>query len=968
MNPLPRFPCSHLVCAITTWTVAFAPAQDSFEPDDDWPQAKAIWTGSPQPRSIDPVGDQDYATFTLPTTCSVFIETSGSGGDTVMWLYDANRNQIEFNDDIDPAINRYSRIDRLCGTDPLPAGTYYVRVREFNSDETLLSYGLQVIISSCTSRDIHVDDDAPGDPGPGDPAVSDPLEDGTPEHPFDAIQEAIDFAIDNDRVIVAPGIYSGTGNTDLDPSHMLGWGTRLVDLVSSAGPDTTIIDCQGADRGIHLHNGEIPGVIIRGFTITGAAVAGIECYDASATIEDCILTGNRQQAIHLAYADWSTVSRCRIENNTGNHLSPGIYCLSSAATITDCVIANNHGGTYGAGVVFEDTHTGDPQLVRCRVTGNTSTINGGGITCIWSAPVIENCVIAGNFSASHGGGIHLETTSHPTITHCNIIGNESGDGGGGIYAMWDSSPMIANTILWQNHPAEIGLAQTQPGIPELNHCVIPGGWAGAGANNIDADPALLLLHERIESPVKFWALAPGSPCIDAGMSAGTPANDMHGRPRYDDPATPDHGSGPVPFTDIGAHEFKAWFVNAAAGDDGNDGLLHNPAPGGGGPKQRIQAAIEAAATGDQLVVAPGDYAGPGNRDLDFLGKNLILRSESGPSRTIIDCQGFPADPHRGAVFQHGEGPAAVLSGFSIVHGDVSPSDPGGGVLVTDGSPTILNCRIANCSAANGGAISLIHSAASVTDCLLEGNHAVATAPGTGDGGAIQISSGEPAIVNCLVTGNTADASGGGIHSIDGRPRVLHCTIAHNTAALPGGGIFDQSNATATDCIVWHNSPDSILHLLGNTFVTHSNVEGGTGEAWFGTGSIDVPPRFTSGPRHNYYLCHADLQGVHSPCVDSGSAPAAELGFGYLTTRTDSGLDIATLDMGYHAPHYLQILGLFFAGDDVIIEWNGHAGGSYTVQWSADLVGWHPVFVGGVNSWTDIGGRLRPAAFYRVIGE
>ena len=40
----------------------------------------------------------------------------------------------------------------------------------------------------------HVDDDAPGDPGPGDPDVSDPLEDGSADHPFDAIQESIDAA------------------------------------------------------------------------------------------------------------------------------------------------------------------------------------------------------------------------------------------------------------------------------------------------------------------------------------------------------------------------------------------------------------------------------------------------------------------------------------------------------------------------------------------------------------------------------------------------------------------------------------------------------------------------------------------------------------------------------------------------------------------------------------------------------
>ena len=57
----------------------------------------------------------------------------------------------------------------------------------------------------------YVDDDAPNDPGPGDPNVSDPDEDGSPQHPFDAIQEGIDAAQVDDTVLVLDGTYTGTG-------------------------------------------------------------------------------------------------------------------------------------------------------------------------------------------------------------------------------------------------------------------------------------------------------------------------------------------------------------------------------------------------------------------------------------------------------------------------------------------------------------------------------------------------------------------------------------------------------------------------------------------------------------------------------------------------------------------------------------------------------------------------------------
>jgi len=51
---------------------------------------------------------------------------------------------------------------------------------------------------------IRVDGAAPGDPRPEDATVSDPRENGTAEHPFDGIQEAIDVAADGVRSSSAP--------------------------------------------------------------------------------------------------------------------------------------------------------------------------------------------------------------------------------------------------------------------------------------------------------------------------------------------------------------------------------------------------------------------------------------------------------------------------------------------------------------------------------------------------------------------------------------------------------------------------------------------------------------------------------------------------------------------------------------------------------------------------------------------
>ena len=44
----------------------------------------------------------------------------------------------------------------------------------------------------------------------------------------------------------------------------------------------------------------------------------------------------------------------------------------------------------------------------------------------------------------------------------------------------------------------------------------------------------------------------------------------------------------------------------------------------------IQEAIDAAVDGDAVLVAPGTYTGDGNRDIDFKGKAITVRSENGP--------------------------------------------------------------------------------------------------------------------------------------------------------------------------------------------------------------------------------------------------------------------------------------------------------------------------------------------------
>jgi len=95
------------------------------------------------------------------------------------------------------------------------------------------------------------------------------------------------------------------------------------------------------------------------------------------------------------------------------------------------------------------------------------------------------------------------------------------------------------------------------------------------------------------------------------------------------------------------------FLNAAFGlglaVGASAAILHVPSQ-----YPTIQAGIGGAVHGDTVLVANGIYTGPGNRDIDFVGKAILVTSRDGPDVTIIDCQGDSLDPHRGFYFHHGE--------------------------------------------------------------------------------------------------------------------------------------------------------------------------------------------------------------------------------------------------------------------------------------------------------------------------
>lgn len=192
----------------------------------------------------------------------------------------------------------------------------------------------------------------------------------------------------------------------------------------------------------------------------------------------------------------------------------------------------------------------------------------------------------------------------------------------------------------------------------------------------------------------------------------------------------------------------------------------------------IQAAIEAAVNGDEVLVSPGTYT----ESIDFLTKSIVVRGDAGAENTFLVGTG-------GTVVLIGAlaGASTILDGFDISGGDsrTTVGRPGGCIHVEGSSPGLRNLVLHDCSARLGGGMQLIASGARVENVRIVDTVAEADGDEWGLGGGLYLLGGAPVLSSVTIEDTTARV-GGAVFAQSSPMTVVGMTIRGAVADSTGG--------------------------------------------------------------------------------------------------------------------------------------------------------------------------------------
>lgn len=308
------------------------------------------------------------------------------------------------------------------------------------------------------------------------------------------------------------------------------------------------------------------------------------------------------------------------------------------------------------------------------------------------------------------------------------------------------------------------------------------------------------------------------------------------------------------------------------------------------PYPTIQAAVNAATTGQTVLVADGTYAG-----FDYVTKDITVESINGSGSTFIQGSGTLV------VFNNGSN--STLRGFTVRNGTTGISSNNSDVIIRE-------CVIDSNSGAGIDHLSGSGFMLLIEDSMITNNH-----PGIiGNNGGGRIT-----MRRTSVSGNSVSGNGAGLSS-NGSSQYMfdECTFSNNIAGGSGGALYNVS-ATFTmvvrDCIIEGNRANggsgggmafnSGTNITFERSVIRGNYASGNGGGvWHQGGTYTYTNDTFSG---NY----AEGDGGGVMMATNGGSPT----FNFCTFSGNSARYGGALYVNWPAAAQAKVLSCIMHGDD-----------------------------------------------------
>lgn len=305
--------------------------------------------------------------------------------------------------------------------------------------------------------------------------------------------------------------------------------------------------------------------------------------------------------------------------------------------------------------------------------------------------------------------------------------------------------------------------------------------------------------------------------------------------------------------------------------------------------QSIGSALEISASGDSVLVGPGDYSEsglemPSGVVLAALYPDLQeqprLISTSG--ETILHCENLlPTTSIEGLIFTDDS--------------SVIPRTPvrGQGIHVINSALTISHCSFVNLRASYGGAIYIgTGQSPEIMNCSFDSNIA------TGSGGAIALVGGQGLVLDhCLFEDNSAAAGGSVLNAAMQATAVISsCTLVGNGLAGMGDiQTWDSGLVEVANCIVATGNGRPCYGDFTSTPQIHcSDLTANAGGDWIGalagqaeiSGNISLEPMFCGTQREDGYYTIDES----SPCTAEANPGCGLMGAFDIGCNGSTGID------------------------------------------------------------------------------